>query len=369
MAESAVSPVGIAPGLSVVGYGMWTSLGHDGPSTVAGIRGKLIGSQVGNLWDSTIGENLAAFRVAAHQWWTGPSFLPDLVAPAIEECLAQVGALANDKLRRPAADIPILLAVAPKDRPARPESLEVSMLEGLARKLGRPLPPGSGVVGGGRCGVPHLLAMAAAQAGRYPLQIIAGVESLLDQRIVDHYITRNRLLCGTNTSGFTVGEASAALLVAPTGMIDGPELAITGMGTGMEPGRDGGSREAAVTGEGLTTAMRAALGAAGRMFYDMPALMGDLNGEHFKFKEQMLASMRLDRVAPEGRSRRPRGHTEHLNIIENVGEVGAALMPLQLGWAFEAARAGLLAQNRVLCFAGEDDGRRVALVAEYRGKG
>ena len=360
-----VSPLGMAPGLSVVGYGMWTSLGPDGPSTVAGIRGKLIGSEVGQLWDSTIGENLGAFRVAAHQWWTGSTFLPELLAPAIEECLAQVGAL-TEKLRRPAADIPILVAVAPPGRPARPEGLEAAVLDGLAAKLGRAMPPGSGAVGGGRCGLPHLLAQAAAQAGRYPLQIIAGVESLVDQRIVDHYIARGRLLCGTNTSGFTVGEASAAVLVAPTGMIGGPELVITGMGTGMEPSGDGGSREVAVTGVGLTTAMRAALAAAGRPFYDIPALMGDLNGEHFKFKEQMLAQMRVDRVAPEGRSRRPRGYTEHLNVIENVGEVGAALMPLQLGWAFEAGRAGMLAQNRVLCFAGEDDGRRVALVAEYR---
>lgn len=361
------TPIGIAPGLSVVGYGMWTALGPDGPSTVAGIRGKLIGSEVGSLWDSTIGENLGAFRVAAHQWWTGSGFLPDLLAPEIEECLAQVGALAPE-LSRPAAEIPILVTLAPPGRPARPEGLEGAVLAGLAVKLGRALPPGSGAIGGGRCGLPHLLAQAAAQTVRYPLQIIAGVESLLDQRIADHYIARNRLLCGANTSGFTVGEAGAAVLVAPTGMVGGPELAITGMGNGFEPSGDGGSREVAVTGVGLTTAMRAALAAAGRPFYDIPALLGDLNGEHFKFKEQMLASMRLDRVAPEGRSRRPRGHTEHLNLIENVGEVGAALMPLQLGWAFEMGRMGLLAQNRVLCFAGEDDGRRVALVAEYRGK-
>ena len=366
MAEAQASPMGLAPGLAVVGYGMWTALGPDGPSTVAGIRGKLIGSAVGNLWDSTIGENLPAFRVAAHQWWTGPSFLPDLLAPAIEECLAVVGGLANEKLRRPASDIPVLVTLPPTDRPARPDGMEAGFLAGLARKLGRALPPGSGAVPGGRCGVPHLLAQAGAQASRYPLQIIAGVESLLAQPIVDHYIARNRLLCGANTSGFTIGEAGAAVLVAPAGLGDGPELVITGMGTGMEPGRDGGSREAAVSGDGLTLAMRAALNAARRPFYDMPGLLGDLNGEHFKFKEQMIASMRLDRMAPEGRSRRPRGHTEHLNLIENVGEIGAALMPLQLGWAFEMGRLGLLAQNRVLCFAGEDDGRRVALVAEYR---
>ena len=109
---------GIAPGLSVVGYGIWSALGPDGPSTIAGIRGQIIGSETGNLWDPTVGANLNCFRVAAHQWWEGPSFLPDLATPPIEECLAQVATLPAT-LRRPASEIPILVTVAPPDRPGR----------------------------------------------------------------------------------------------------------------------------------------------------------------------------------------------------------------------------------------------------------
>ncbi len=55
-----------------------------------------------------------------------------------------------------------------------------------------------------------------------------------------------------------------------------------------------------------------------------------------------------------------------LHVLDHLGEIGAALMPAQLAWAFETGRAGLLPQNRALCFAGEDDGRRVALTAEMR---
>ena len=95
--------------------------------------------------------------------------------------------------------------------PGRPGDLETRMLDGLARKLGRPLPPGSGVIGGGRSGLPHLLATAARQSARYPLQILVGVESLLRQVIVEHYIARGRLLCGANTSGFTLREAASAI--------------------------------------------------------------------------------------------------------------------------------------------------------------
>ncbi|MBL9072905.1 3-oxoacyl-ACP synthase [Tabrizicola sp.] len=363
-----MAETGIAPGLSVIGYGIWSALGPDGPSTIAGVRGQIIGSETGPFWDPTAGAHLNHFRVAAHQWWEGPTFLPDLATPPIEECLAQVATL-PDTLRRPASDIPILMTVAPPDRPGRPGDLETRMLDGLARKLGRPLPAGSGVIGGGRSGLPHLLATAARQSARYPLQILIGVESLLRQVIAEHYIARGRLLCGANSSGFTLGEAASAILVARTGTSQRPELAITGMGTGMEPGRDGGNREQAVTGEGLTQAIRAALAVTGIPFYDFPALIGDLNGEHFKFKEQMMAQMRLDRAPPEGHSRRPRGYLEHWNLIEYAGEIGAALMPAQLAWAFEMGRAGLLPQNRALCFAGEDDGRRVALTAEMRGAG
>ena len=75
-----MSEKGIAPGLSVIGYGIWSALGPDGPSTIAGIRGQIIGSETGNLWDPTVGANLNCFRVAAHQWWEGPTFLPDLAS-------------------------------------------------------------------------------------------------------------------------------------------------------------------------------------------------------------------------------------------------------------------------------------------------
>lgn len=365
MPERAASK-GNAPGLSVVGYGMWTAIGHDGPTTVAGMRAGVSGAVRANLWDHTVGENLNAFRVTAHQWWEGPTFLPQLAAPPIDECLGQVAGLPK-ALRPKPAEIPILITVAPKDRPGRPPDLERTVLDGLARALGRPLPEGSGAIPGGRTGLPHLLARAAGQKGRHPLQILVGAESFLRQVIVEHYIARGRLLCGTNSSGFIVGEAAAALLVAPTSSSSGPELAIAGMGAGHEPSRDGGNKEHAVTGEGLIEAMRAALQVAGREFYDIPMVMGDLNGEHFKFKEAALAATRIDRLPPEGRSRRPRDYVEHWNVVETIGEVGAALLPAALGWAFEAGRGGYLPLKRMMAHAGEDDGWRVALVAEMRG--
>jgi 3-oxoacyl-[acyl-carrier-protein] synthase-1 len=351
-----------APGLSVIGYGMWTAAGHDGPSTVAAMRAGVSGAETANLWDYTAGAALNAFRVHAHQWWEGPTFLPDLAHPVIEECRAQL----PEELGSDPAEIPVLLAVAPKDRPDRPPELKSLLMEGLAARDGRPLPAGSGAVAGGRVALFHLLARAAELAAQSPAVIVVGVESFLRQAIVEHYIARNRLLCAANSSGFIAGEAAAGLLIARTGRAPGPELRLLGMGAGHEPSRDGGSKETPVTAEGLTEAMREAVKLSGLPFHDIPVVMADLNGEHFKFKELALAAMRVDQLPPEGGSRRPRGHVEHWNVAETIGEAGAALLPAALGWAFEAGRSGFL-PGPVLLAAGEDDGTRIALVGEMRG--
>ncbi|MGP3698887.1 3-oxoacyl-ACP synthase [Rhodobacter sp. NSM] len=350
---------GVSPALSVAGYGMWTALGPDGPSTVAGLDARLIVSRSGDLREPLTGEPMPCFRVAAHHWWAGPSFLVEMVMPVLEECYEQLAALPAPLRRRP-AEVPVLIAVAPPHRPARPADLEKRLLEDLRRRLGR-LPDGSAVVGAGRVGLPHLAAQAARQASRYPVQILLGVESFLLQDIVDHYAGCDRLLSEENSSGFVPGEAAAALVVVPASAARG--LSLRGMGAGREPSGAGGTRETPVTGAGLTTAMRAALSAAGVSLFDIPNIFGDVNGEHFKFKEAMIAAMRLDRLPPGNVTRRPRGHPEHWNAVEGLGEIGAALMPAQIGWAFEAARAGRLPQGRALAFAGEDDGARVAVVA------
>ncbi|MCK0097112.1 3-oxoacyl-ACP synthase [Yoonia sp. F2084L] len=345
-----------APNLSVIGYGMWTAAGHDGPSSVAAMRAGVSGASRANLWDYTSGENLMAFRVNAHQWWEGPTFLPELILPVVQECRDQVPEI----LGVAPEDIPILLGVAPDGRPGRDANLEHSLREGLAEKMGGALPARSELIAQGRVSLPYLLQRAASLGGP---AIIVGVESFLRQSIVEHYIKKSRLLCGANSSGFIAGEAAAGLLVAPSGQSGGPELRITGMGKGLEPSGDGGSKDQPVSAKGLTEALRAAEQMSGRQFYDIPLVMADLNGEHFKFKELALASIRVDRLPPEGGSRRPRDHVEHWNVVETIGEVGAALLPAAMGWAFEAGRSGFL-PGAVMFAAGEDDGTRVALVGE-----
>ena len=348
-----MNAAGRRPELTVVGYAMWTAAGHDGPSSVAAMRAAAAPSSRANLWDTRAGEELNAFRLTAHQWWEGASFLPHMIAPVIEDCRAWLRDAGE------AEDAPVLIGVAPTDRPQRPPDLERIVLDGLDRLLEGGLPGGSTVAASGRAGMPHLLNRAKLTGA--PFTIVLGAESFLQQAIIQHYNDASRLLSADNSNGFIAGEAAAAVIVAQGAV---PGLVLSGMGVDTEASRAGGSREAPVTGDGLTGAMRAALEAAGRTYHEIDVLMGDLNGEHFKFKEHVIAAGRLDRLPADNRTRRPREHVEHWNLIETIGEVGAALTPAAMGWAFEAGRSGYL-PGRVMFTAGEDDGRRAAIVGEW----
>lgn len=342
--------------MTVRGYAMWTAAGHDGPSTTAAMRAGVAGSQSSILWEPQSGESLNAFRVKAHQWWEGETFLPHLIAPVIHDCWQQCAKLGAVDPKA----VPILVNIAPRHRPGASAELGKMVLDRLPGLIGRPWPKGSAVFAMGRVGAPHLVAESSRLGA--PFAILVGAESFLRQDVIDHYLQKGRVLSRSNSSGFIAGEAAAALVISPGRHAKG--LAILGMGQGQEPSGEGGTKDAPVAAKGLTDAMRMALSAARAEFFDINLSMGDLNGEHFKFKEHAFAAIRLDRVPPEGRSRRPRGYLEHWNVVETIGEVGAAHMLAAIGWAFEAGRSGYL-PGRVIFSAGEDDGQRVALVGEW----
>src|SRR5215831_13722933 len=99
-------------GLTVIAAGMVTPVGFNYASSCAAIRAGVSGIRQGNLWDAENGEYLLAGKVDLPQWWEGLGKLADLAAPAVWECLQAA------KPEPPTA-IPILLGVAPPDRPHR----------------------------------------------------------------------------------------------------------------------------------------------------------------------------------------------------------------------------------------------------------
>lgn len=356
--------------LSIYAQGMVTAVGFSGVTTCAAMRGGVSGIQIDNLWDSTAGDYMSVGRPHLPQWWEGSSKWARVVAPAIVECLTAVQEEAQLSQLREPDEIPILVVLPPMDRPLRHHGLEQTVLDGLAHELGRPLPQGSQAIAGGRTGI--LPALRAAQelfgSRRAELCIVAGVESYLRQALVEHYLEKDRLMCADNSSGFVLGEAGCAVLVGRSSRAGLHELMVTGAGQGTELSGIGGDEDNTVTGQGLTTAVRQALSQARLQYYNINLAITDLNGEHFRFKEHSLADGRLDRVPPGGHSLRPYGYMEIWHPIEYLGEIGAALFPCMLGWAFEIGRKGYGQGPHILLHAGEDNGDRVAIVTQFKAK-
>jgi 3-oxoacyl-[acyl-carrier-protein] synthase-1 len=290
----------------------------------------------------------------------------ELATPVVLECLRSAAAFVGDRAKV-IESIPIVLLLSPAWRPHRWPDLDQRVMKDLARNLGRTLPSGSGVIAGGRTGIVAALEFVASLVSKNAagLCIVIGVESFLRQPIVMHYLKEGRVLCGVNSNGFIPGEAACGVLIGRTGATDGPRLEIRGVGIGMEPSGAGGDRARTVTGDGLTAAIRAALTEAQVEHYDVAFALSDLNGERFKFKESIIARARLDRMPPEGRSRRPAGYLELWHPIENLGEIGAAIFPCLMGWAFEAGRKDYAPSTTAVLHASEDDGTRAALVTAF----
>jgi 3-oxoacyl-[acyl-carrier-protein] synthase-1 len=296
--------------LSIIASGMVTAVGNSGPASLAAIRAGIRGVSEGNIWDWSGGKNLNVGRPTLRQWWEGRDMLAELVAPAIEECCAT----AERHFRVKADTIPVVLNVAPPDRPLRWPDLDKEIAEDIAHKLGRRLARGSALVTKGRTGFANALEHAGAlfASREHALCVVAGVESFLRQSIGDHYmLSENRLLTDGNSNGFTLGEAGAAVLVAAPYFHQGPQLLVTGMAQDHDPSGAGGTEKHPAKADGLTRAIRRALSGAGIAHSAIDLRISDANGEHWKFKEATFAAARLDRLRPAGTPPRRLGFLDH----------------------------------------------------------
>jgi 3-oxoacyl-[acyl-carrier-protein] synthase-1 len=278
--------------------------------------------------------------------------LAELAAPAIQECL---------KAAKPApsSDIPVLLGVASPERPYRFDGLEEELLGEIAHRLGFRLHPASRVIPRD-----HVAAVVALRHARELISrtqatycIVAGVDSLIQHELADHYLGKRRLLTSQNSNGFCPGEAGAAVLVGPARDASGDGLYVLGTGLSLEEATI--ESEIPLRGDGLTQAIAEAFSDSGLTYDDLHYRITDLNGEHYKFKEMTLAMMRYQR--------KPKPKLFDLwHPIEHIGDVGAAIGPLVLGVALHAGQKGYGIGPTALCTFGNDNGERAAVVATYR---
>jgi 3-oxoacyl-[acyl-carrier-protein] synthase-1 len=335
--------------LTIKACGLVTSVGYNAAASLAAIRAGLRNVQQTNLWDPQSGTYLAAGKVPLPQWWVGNGKLADLAAPAIFECFHAAKPI-------PASDIPVLLGIAPLDRPFRFPGLDTEILPEIEHRLGFRLHQASRVIPRDHVGVIVGLREAAEliRTRQAPCVIVAAVDSLLHHDLKNYYLSNRRLLTPANSNGFSLGEAGSAILVVPAQT--GARTEFTVISTGLALEKAIIESETPLRAEGLVEAIHEALRQGGLTFQDLHFRITDANGEHYKFKEIALARMRF-RKAPNPKL------FDLWHPIECVGDVGAAIGPLVLGLALHASQKDYGIGPNVLCTFGNDNGERGALIA------
>ena len=334
-------------GVNIISCGMVTAVGLTAASSTAAMRAGIDGFQETQFM-APGGDWLIGAPVPLPRDWVGEKRLAHLAAGAV------VDALDGQPAAR--ADLQIILCLAEEDRPGRPvrnvERFGQRVLEfaGLPRTIklhvvahGRP----SGVVALER--VRRMFARGEAEHA-----VIVGADSLLSGPTIAHYLRAQRLLTADAANGFIAGEAAAAVLCKA----GRPEhFGLTGLGLTREEAYLYNPEDKPLRADAMTQAYRDAMEQAG--FTDFGYVdfrICDATGESYFFKQSALAMQRTMRV-----------HRDPQDIwtpTDCVGNVGAAIVPLMVGWGLTAFERGYAVGDVVLVEATGDTGACGAAVLQ-----
>jgi len=338
----------MAEPLAIRAAGLVTGVGLDWESSCAAIRAGL------NHFTETRfiargGDWIVASEVTLAEPWRGATKLAKMAAQAIGDCLARAAGIEPKETA-------LLLCLAEETRPGRLAELGSPLFFEIERELGISFHPASRVLADGRVGgaVATFQARRMIAKGEVGQAIVAGVDSLLVGATLTAFDDADRLLTQENSNGFIPGEAAAAVLVGKPRAGDASTLALRGLGFAREAATI--ASEEPLRADGLVSAIGGALGEAGLDLGDLDYRAADVNGEHYGFKETSLALARLLRV------RKPEFDLWH--PADCIGEVGAAVVPVMLATTLAAMRDDYAPGRRALLHAGNDDGRRAALIVE-----
>lgn len=327
--------------LHIRAAGMVTAVGLDCASAAAAMRARLDGFQE-TRFIGPGGDWLIGAPVPLPRNWIGEKRLAHLAAGAIVDVFSQVPEAQND--------CALILCLPEKTRPGRPIRDDGSFARLVADCASLSDRIKTQIVAYGRPS--GFVALDQARRllaeGRAGNVLILGVDSYLTTLSVAHYAAENRLLTPENANGFIPGEAAAAVLCSREGA-----LRLTGLGLSREEafiynGLDEDGFDRPLRGDGMTRAYAQAMQAANVDLAHVEYRISDLIGEQFWFRQTALAHMRLER----GRS----AFQDLWSPGENVGNVGAAVLPLILGIALTAMRKGYAPGSPALIEASADDG-------------
>lgn len=339
--------------LHIIAAGMVTAVGYNSQSSSAAMRAAISGVEAISFVDDR-NELLFGAKVNLPQWWDGYQKLVDLVSPAIGECLSNIPKELH-------ANIPLLIGLPLMKLQGYPEADNARLLADIENKLALPHHPNStlfyfGQVSGAKALKQAYELLNGQIEGHYC--IVAGVDSYLQQSKIDHYLEENRVITKKNSNGFFPGEAGSAVLVSLSAIDNQPSLTVTGIGEAEEVAAINSGK--VFKAQGMTNAIRSAVNSAGIDLNEATISLSDLNGEHYKFEEINLATGRFNKLGAGD-------NTVELDMwhpIEFIGEVGAAIIPCLLGYAWTLAQKGKLSNQYILVSAGNDKQDRAALIVE-----
>lgn len=334
--------------LVVQAAGMVTAVGLDAPSTCAALRARIDGFAETRFVGSD-GNWMIGAAVPLPRNWIGQKRMAHLAAGAIVEIMAQAPDLSDDTA--------LILCLAEPDRPGRP----VKDVNALAKQIAEITETTSHrrtrVIEHGRPS--GFVALQQAEKlmaeGKATRVLIVGVDSYLTGASINAY--RDRILGPGNPNGFIPGEAAAAVLVSNAGH----GLKLTGLGLSREEAhiynqKDEDGLDLPLRADGMTNAYKAAFAQAGFGHEKITTKIGDLIGESYWFRQSALAQLRTQRERSEVVPIWP--------IAASLGNIGAAVVPLMIGWAQDAARKTYAKPGPFLIEASGDDGACGATIAE-----
>ncbi|MBS0341177.1 MAG: hypothetical protein JSS56_11665 [Proteobacteria bacterium] len=336
--------------LAIRKTGLVTSVGLSAPAACAAMRAKITNPSETRFIDST-GQWIMAHQVALEQPWRGIEKLARMAALAIDEALVELPRTEWPKL-------PLLLCVAERDRPGRLQNLDDHLFGMIETELGMHFHAGSAIVPQGRVSVALALAQARHLLARPGIGrvLIAATDSLLNWPTLSHYDRQSRLLTEVNSNGFIPGEGAGALLVEPADQ-DSQALLVGGIGFGKEAAHI--DSEEPLRAEGLSAAIKSALGQAGLQMHDMSFRITDVSGEQYYFKEAALA---LSRTLRQRKTAFDIWHP-----AECTGEAGALVGASVIAVADTACRKDYANGPAILAHMANDGGQRAAVTLHYRG--
>jgi 3-oxoacyl-[acyl-carrier-protein] synthase-1 len=113
-------------------------------------------------------------------------------------------------------------------------------------------------------------------------------------------------------------------------------------------GRDEGGLDLPLRGDGMARAYTQALEEAGVRLSQVGLITGDLSGEKFFFQQSALAMLRIQRERSEVHP--------IWAIGASLGNIGAAVVPLMLGWMHTATAHSYAPPGPILVESSADDG-------------